>query len=185
MFAIIGILVVFGAVIGGYLLEKGHLAVLMQPAELVIIGGAAIGTVLIGNPPHILKQMLTGLIGAFKGSRFSTALYLDSLKMLYDLFNRARRDGLGAVESDIEEPDKSAIFKNYTKVIADHHVRDFVCDTLRMAAAGAVEPFDLDQMMELDMEVHHHEAALQPRPLSTRWPMRCPGSASWPPCWAS
>ena len=167
MFAIIGILVVFGAVIGGYLMEKGHIAVLLQPAELIIIGGAAIGTVLIGNPPHVLKQLLAGLIGAFKGTRFSTSLYLDSFKMLYDLFNRARREGLGAMESDIEEPDKSAIFKNYPKVLADHNVRDFVCDTLRTAAAGAVEPFDIDQMMELDMDVHHHEATQPVSALNT------------------
>src|SRR5512142_327061 len=104
MFAIIGILIVFGAVIGGYLMEHGRLAVLIQPAELVIIGGAAIGTVLIGNPPHILSKMVKGVAGAFGGSKYKTQMYLESLKMMYDLFNRARRDGLSAIEADIEEP---------------------------------------------------------------------------------
>src|SRR5579872_7074195 len=104
MFAIIGILVVFGAVVGGYLMEKGKLLVLLQPAELVIIGGAAVGTVLIANPPAVLKKILGGFVGAFQASRFTRKFYLDSLKMLFDLFQRARKEGLTAVETDIEEP---------------------------------------------------------------------------------
>src|SRR5579863_9686107 len=104
MFSIIGILVVFGAIVGGYLMEKGNLLVLAQPAELVIIGGAALGTVLIGNPPYILKQLLGGILGAFGGSKFNRKRYLDTLKMLYELFNLARRNGLSAIESDIEDP---------------------------------------------------------------------------------
>jgi chemotaxis protein MotA len=156
MFSVIGILVVFGAIIGGFLMEKGSLLVLVQPAELVIIGGAAVGTVLVGNPPYILKQLLGGVMGAFGGSKFSQRLYLDTLKMLYDLFNLARRSGLAAIEADVEDPSKSKVFTAYPAVIKDHHVRDFICDTLRTASAGTVEPFDIDQMMELDMEVHHH-----------------------------
>src|SRR5215831_5041967 len=167
MFQIIGILVVFGAVVGGYLMEKGNLHVLLQPAELVIIGGAAVGTVLISNPPHILKKILSGLASVFGGSRFSEKKYLDSLKMMYDLFHTARRAGLAAIESDIEEPGKSKIFTAYPSVMADHHVSEFVCDTLRTASAGAVDPFDLDQMMELDMTTHHHEAGLPIAALST------------------
>jgi chemotaxis protein MotA len=156
MFSIIGILVVFGAIVGGYLMEKGNLLVLAQPAELVIIGGAAIGTVLIGNPPYIVKKLVGGVLGSFGGSKFTEKRYLDTLKMLYDLFNLARRGGLSAIESDIEDPSKSKVFTAYPAIIQDHHVRDFICDTLRTASAGTVEPFDIDQMMDLDMEVHHH-----------------------------
>ncbi len=156
MFSIIGIVVVFGAIVGGYLMEKGNLLVLVQPAELVIIAGAAIGTLLIGNPLHILKKVLGGALGVFGGSKFSQKHYLDTLKMMYDLFNLARRGGLSAIETDIEDPSKSKVFTAYPAIIKDHHVRDFICDTLRTAAAGTVEPFDIDQMMELDMEVHHH-----------------------------
>jgi len=156
MFSIIGILVVFGAIIGGFLMEKGSLLVLVQPAELVIIGGAAVGTVLVGNPPYILKKLLGGVLGAFGGSKFNQKQYLDSLRMLYDLFNLARRSGLSAIEADIEDPSKSKVFTAYPAIVKDHHVRDFICDTLRTASAGTVEPFDIDQMMELDMEVHHH-----------------------------
>src|ERR1039458_8137226 len=130
MFSIIGILVVFGAIIGGFLMEKGSLLVLVQPAELVIIGGAAIGTVLVGNPPYILNKLLGGVMGAFSASKFSQKLYLDTLKMLYDLFNLARRSGIAAIETDIEEPSKSKVFTAYPAIVNDHHVRDFICDTL-------------------------------------------------------
>jgi chemotaxis protein MotA len=167
MFSIIGILVVFGAIVGGYLMEKGNLRVLVQPAELLIIAGAAAGTVLIANPPYVLKEILQGFLGVFKGSRFTRQLYLDSLKMLFELFSRSRKEGLTAIEGDIEEPDKSKTFSAYPSVIKDHHVRDFICDTLRTATTGAVEPFDIDQMMELDMEVHHHQAAQLVSALST------------------
>src|ERR1700742_1379147 len=99
MFVIIGILIVFGAVVGGYLMEHGHIKVLLQPAELIIIGGAAIGTVLTANPLHILKQIASGIIATLKGSPFTKKRYLELLKMLYDLFNKARREGLIALES--------------------------------------------------------------------------------------
>jgi chemotaxis protein MotA len=155
MFIIIGLVVVFGSIIGGFLMEHGPLKVLMQPAEFLTIGGAAIGTLLIANPLHVLKKILGGVIGAFKGSHFTKAFYLESLKMCYEILNKARKDGLLAIESDIEEPDKSTVFSKYPKFLKDHHSRDFVCDTLRMAVTGGIDPFDLDQMMDLDMEVSH------------------------------
>ncbi len=166
MFAIIGILVVFGAVAGGYLMEHGNLAVLLQPAELLIIGGAAIGTVLIANPLHILKQIAGGITGVLKGSPFSKERYLASLKMMYDLLNKARREGLMALENDVEDPGKSPVFSKNPEFLKDHHIRDFICDTLRMAVSGS-EAFDLDQLMELDMEVHHHNASQPIASLST------------------
>src|SRR5271165_3261433 len=109
MFAIIGIVVVFGAVVAGYLMEKGNLKVLMQPAELIIIAGAAAGTVLIANPLYILKQIIGGITGVFGGSKFTKQRYMESLKMMYDLLNKARREGLMALESDVEDPSKSAV----------------------------------------------------------------------------
>jgi chemotaxis protein MotA len=161
MFAIIGILVVFGAVIGGFLMEKGHMAVLLQPPELIIIAGAAAGTLLVANPLRILKAIVAGVLGALKGSPFTKARYLSTLKMMYEFLNKVRKEGLLAVEMDVEKPQESAIFKNYPEFLGDHHVLDFVCDTLRTAITGGVEPFDMDQMMELDMEVHH-QGAMQP-----------------------
>src|SRR5690242_8734849 len=167
MFVIIGILVVFGAVVGGYLMEHGNIRVLLQPAELVIIGGAAVGTVLIANPLHILKSIAGGVAGAFGGSKYPKQRYLDTLKMLFELFNRARKEGLMALESDSDAPDKSPVFSKFPAFLKDHHALAFVCDTIRMTASGGVEPFDLDHMMELDMDVHHHAATLPTSALTT------------------
>ena len=161
MFAIIGILLVFAAIIAGFLMEKGQIAVLIQPAELLIIAGAAAGTLLVANPMRILKAIAAGLVASLKGSPFTKERYLSTLKMLYQFLNKVRKEGLLAVEMDVEKPKESAIFKNYPDFLNDHHAREFVCDTLRTAITGGVEPFDMDQMMELDMEVHHN-GAVQP-----------------------
>jgi len=131
--------------------------VLLQPAELLIIGGAAMGTVLIANPLHILKKIAAGIVGVFSVSKFTKQLYIESLKMMYELFNKARKEGLMGLETDVEDPSKSAVFSKHPEFLKNHHVRDFVCDTLRMAVTGA-EPFDLDQLLDLDMEVHHHDS---------------------------
>lgn len=167
MFVIIGILVVFGAVVAGYLMEHGNLRVLLQPAELVIIGGAAVGTVLIANPLHILKAIAGGIAGVFGGSKYGKPKYLETLKMLYELFARARKEGLMALETDSDAPDKSPVFSKHPSFLKDHHALAFVCDTIRMTASGGVEPFDLDQMMERDMEVHHHESTQPTAALTT------------------
>ncbi len=159
MFAIVGIFLVFAAIIGGFLMEKGHMTVLLQPAELLIIAGAAAGTMLVANPMRVLKAIAAGLMATLKGSTYTKERYLSTLKMMYQFLNKVRKEGLLAVEMDVEKPAESAIFKNYPDFLNDHHARDFVCDTLRTAITGGVEPFDMDQMMELDMEVHHFEAA--------------------------
>src|SRR5260370_22116981 len=122
MFAIIGMVVVFGCVVAGYLMEHGNLRVLIQPAELVTIGGAAIGTVLIANPLHILKQIAAGIGGVFGGSKYTKQTYIDSLKMMYDLLNTARKDGLIALENDVEEPAKRPVFAKGTAAFLDHHL---------------------------------------------------------------
>jgi chemotaxis protein MotA len=158
MFAIIGIVVVFGCIAAGYLMEHGNLMVLVQPAELVIIGGAAIGTVLIANPLHILKKIAAGVGGVFGGSKFGKQAYIDALKVMYELMNKARKDGLMALEADVEEPEKSPVLSKNPALINNHHICSFVCDTLRMAVSG-VDAFDLDQMLDLDLEVHHHDAS--------------------------
>lgn len=159
MFSIIGIVVVFGCIVAGYLMEHGNIKVLLQPAELIIIGGAALGTVLISNPVHTLKQMIRGLTGVFGSSKYGTQHYVDCLKMMYELLQKARKEGLVALETDIEEPDKSALFSKYKGFVTDHHAVNFVCDTMRMAVSGGVEVFDLDQMLDADMEVQHREAS--------------------------
>jgi len=167
MFAIIGIIVVFGCVLAGYLMEHGNIKVLMQPAEVIIIVGAAVGTVLIANPIYILMQIVAGVGGAFGSSPFSKQRYLETLKMMYELFGRARRDGMMVLEADSDAPDKSVVFSKYPNFLKDHHALHFVCDSIRMASSGSIEPFDADQMMELDMDVHHHSATQPVAALST------------------
>jgi flagellar motor component MotA len=157
MFAVIGIVVVFGAVVGGYLMEHGNLKVLLRPAELLIIGGAGAGTVLIANPLHILKQIAGGIGAVFKGSKFTKRRYIESLKLAYELLNKARRQGLMSLESDVEAPDQSPIFSKDPEFLKNRHVRYFFCDSMRMAISG-MEAFELDQLMDLDLEVLHHEA---------------------------
>src|SRR6267154_1181091 len=167
MFSIIGIVVVFGCIAAGYLMEKGNIKVLLQPAELIIIGGAALGTLLTANPVHTLKQMISGLIGAFGSSKYGEKRYVDTLKMMYELLQKARKEGLVALETDIEDPDKSPLVAKYKDFAKGHHAMAFVCDTLRMAVSGGVEVFDLDQMLDADVEVHHHEAAQPVAALAT------------------
>jgi chemotaxis protein MotA len=167
MFAIIGIIVVFGAVLAGFLMEKGPLLVLVQPSEFIIIGGAALGTMLAANPLQVLKKIFSSLTAILSGSKYSKARYTATLKMFFQLFNKARKDGMVGIESDVEAPDKSQIFSKYPDFLKNHHVRDFVCDTLRMAITGGATPFDLDQMMELDMDVHHHGATQPVSALTT------------------
>ena len=166
MFAIIGIVIVFGCIVAGYLMEHGNLRVLIQPAELIIIGGAAVGTVLVANPLHIIKKIAAGIGGVFGSSKFGKQAYIDTLKMMYDLLNKARKDGLMALENDVEEPEKSPLFSKNPTFLKNHHVRDFVCDSLRMAITG-VDAFDLDQMLDLDLEVHHQDATQPTTALST------------------
>jgi chemotaxis protein MotA len=167
MFQVGGILVVFGCVVAGYLMEKGQIAVLLQPSELIIIGGAAVGTVLTANPMHILKRIAAGLANVVKGSPFSKQRYLDTLKMMFDLLAKSRKEGAIAIEGDIEEPANSPLFSRYPVFLNDHHARDFVCDTMRMAITGGVSAFDVDQMMELDMDVHHLTSEQPSRALAT------------------
>jgi chemotaxis protein MotA len=167
MFAIIGIVVVFGAVAGGYLMEKGNLAVLMQPAELLIIGGAAAGTLLIANPPHVLGAILKGMLGAFTGSRYNKEWYLDSLKLLYEFFDQARRGGLSSLEAEVEDASNSKTFARHPAILKDHHVCAFICDTFRTTMIGGMEPFDVDQMLETDIEANHHEGTEQVSALTT------------------
>ena len=135
---------------------------LFQPSELVTIGGAAIGTPLVANPIQILKAMMAGVAGAAGSSKFGESRYLDTLKMMFELCNKVRKKGLMGIEDDIEKPAESEIFKKYPAFLKDHFASAFVCDTLRTAITGGVEPFDMDQMMELDMEVAHQRGGLQP-----------------------
>jgi chemotaxis protein MotA len=167
MFSLIGIAVVIGAILAGYLMEKGNLLVLLQPAELVIIGGAAVGTLLIANPIHILKRIIAGLMMILKGSPYTKNAYSEALNMLNELFQLARREGPAKLEEQIEEPEKSPVFEKYPTFLKNRFAVDYVCDTLRMSLAGNVTPFDMDLLMESDADVHHHEESIPVAALTT------------------
>ena len=158
---------VLGCIAGGYLMEHGNLLVLFQPAELLIIFGSAVGTVVIANPLPVLKQIAGGMGGVLKGGAYTKARYLESLKMVYELFNHARKAGTAKLEEDVDNPEKSAIFSKYPGFLKSHHALEFLCDTLRMAVSGGVEAMDIDQMMEADLEVHHRESHLPIAALTT------------------
>src|SRR5580658_5254440 len=143
MLAIIGVVIVLGAVLAGFMMEKGPLLVLMQPSEFVIIAGAALGATLAGNPVRVLKKIASGLVRTLAGSRMSKKIYLDTLKMMFQLFLKARKEGMVGIESDVEEPEKSQLFSKYPSFLKDHHARDFVCDTMRMAITGGASNFDV------------------------------------------
>ncbi|MBI5327218.1 MAG: flagellar motor stator protein MotA [Deltaproteobacteria bacterium] len=161
MFVIIGVIVVFGAIIGGYLMEKGNLHVLFQPAELVIIGGAAFGSMLIMVPQKLLFKIFKSIPSVLGGSKYSKGSYIELLGLLYELFSKIRKEGLLTIEKDIESPKASALFKKYPKILANHHAIDFLCDNMRAFVVG-IKPMELEDMMTLELETHHSEAVAVP-----------------------
>ncbi len=153
MYALIGIAAVFAAVFGGYLLESGSLYVLFQPAELLIVGGAAAGIVMVANPPAVMLRMFRGCVAAFRPPTRTPRVFLRYMRMLYEIFSFIQRAGIMEFEDDVEDPAKSRIFSNHPEFLKDLPTRDFVCDSLRMLVVGLTTPSDLDQLMELDIEV--------------------------------
>jgi chemotaxis protein MotA len=167
MFPLIGIIIVFGSIAAGFLMEKGNLLVLVQPAELIIIGGSAIGTILVANPLGLAIKIFKSVLGILSGNPFTKEFYLETLKMLSDIFIFARKSGMAKLEEEVENPAKSTVFSKYPKVVKNHHVLHFVCDTLRTAVAGVVAPHDLDALLENDIDIHHHEVMAPVRALAT------------------
>jgi chemotaxis protein MotA len=158
LIAFIGIGVVIAAIIGGYLWEGGTMLVLFQPAEFLIIGGAAGGALLIGSGPKILKTMISQLAGLPKSGPTKKD-YLDLLAMLYELLTVARRDGIMALEGHIEHPESSAIISKYPSFANNHHAVSFLSDTMRLIISGSgVQAHDLEALMDGDLETHHEES---------------------------
>lgn len=153
MLALIGMGLVFLAVLGGYLLEDGNPYVLMQPAELLIVGGAAVGIVLVANPPLLIRKMIFGARDAFRQPPHDDKSFLLYLQMLYEVFGFVQRAGIVALEPDVEAPEKSPIFGRYRGFLADAVSRAFVCDSLRMLVIGVTTPTELDRLMDLDIDV--------------------------------
>ena len=153
MLALLGLVLVFGAVLGGFLMEKGNPYVLMQPSELLIVGGAAVGITLMANPPAMIRRMARGAGAALRPSPYTPKCYLRHLRMLYEVFQFGHRAGLALLETDAEYPEKSPIFSRYPEFLKNRIARDFVCDSLRMLVVGITSSHELDVLMDLDIEV--------------------------------
>jgi len=158
MFIIIGALVVFGSVAGGYLMEGGQPLVLNQPAEFLIIGGAALGSLLIGTPPSVIKRLLNQMKMLF-GAGTSKNDYSDLLAMLYQLFKVAQQSGVMALEPHFEVPANSTIVSKYPKFLGRHHAVDFLADSIKVIIIGGIGAHDFEALMDQDLEVRHEEAA--------------------------
>jgi len=158
MFALIGIVVVLGSVFGGFLMEKGNLYVLLQPAELLIIFGAATGGFLISSPPRVVSSVVENISVVLRSSSQSKEMYLDLLSLLYQLFTKIRKEGLISIEANIETPQKSPVFTKYVTVLSNHHAINFICDNLKVIITTNVPPHELDSLMDLEIETDHQEA---------------------------
>jgi len=155
---IIGLIIITSGLIVGYTASGGNLAALWQPFEIVIILGGAMGAFIIGYPTKVIFGTLKGILGLFKGQKYKKESYMELLGLMFKLFSKARKEGLMALEADIDEPHESEIFKEVPKLLANHHLTDFICDYLRLMVGGNMNAFELESLMDLELETHHHEA---------------------------
>jgi chemotaxis protein MotA len=162
VFVIVGFAVVIGSILFGYTMHHGQIAVLLQWSEFIIIGGAGVGAFLMANPMPVVKGSVTQLLGLVKPNPYSEKAYAELLQLLYEVFQKARKDGLVGLESHIEEPEKSDIFKKYPHFNKSHHAVAFLADTLKVLLTGAVEDHHLSEILELDLEKQHEEAMAVP-----------------------
>lgn len=157
MLVVVGYMIVLGSVFGGFALAGGHLGAMYQPVELLIIGGAAFGAFMVGNPPKTVKATFRSLPGLLKGSRYSKAMYMELMGMLYDILNKIRKEGLMAIERDVEKPAASPLFAKYPRLVGDHHLVEFLTDYLRLMVSGNLNPLEIETLMDSEIETHHHE----------------------------
>ncbi|MBU1706465.1 flagellar motor stator protein MotA [bacterium] len=166
MLTIIGFAVVIICVIGGFIMAGGSIGVLMQPAEFIVIGGAALGSVLVSTPIKIAKQIVTGIMGTLKGSKLNRDTYMGLLRLLNDLFQIARKDGIIALEPHVNDPDNSPVFQKFPFILSNHTAISFLCDTIKLFLAGSVSPMDIESLMDAEIDTHHDEQAAPPAILS-------------------
>jgi len=159
MKAIVGTLVVIGTLLGGYL-PHGSFGILIQPLEVVIICGGAIGAYVIANPGWVVKAGFSHSLGLAKPDPVTQEMHMELLGLMFRLFNKARREGLMSIEADVEDPHSSELFNSAPLVAADHHAVDFICDYLRLMISGASNPYQLEDLMILEVDLHHHEALM-------------------------
>ncbi len=167
MFTIIGIVIVIAATLIGYIMHHGNIAVLIQINEFVILGGCGLGSFIAANGMTSMSGTIKAITGLLKPDPYTKSAYMDLLKMMYNLFNVARKEGLLGLEKHIEDPSQSDIMKTYTAFLNNHHACPFFCDTLKVILTGSVGPHDLAEMMELDLEIAHKELELPAEAVQT------------------
>ncbi|MGK5058732.1 flagellar motor stator protein MotA [Janthinobacterium lividum] len=160
MLVIIGYIIVCASVFGGFALAGGHLAALFQPLELLMIGGAALGAFLVGNNNKAIKATIAALPSLFKGSRYTKELYMELMSLLFEVLSKVRKEGLMSIEGDIDKPEESPLFSKYPAVLADHHIIEFMTDYLRLMVSGNMDAFQIENLMDNEIETHHHEGAV-------------------------
>jgi len=149
-----------GSVFGGFVLSGGHLAALLQPLELLMIGGAAVGAFLVGNNAKAIRATLKALPTVLKGSTYTKALYMELMALLFEILTKSRKEGLMSIEGDIEEPESSPIFSKYPGVLANHHLIEFMTDYLRLMVSGNMDAFQIENLMDNEIETHHLEGEI-------------------------
>jgi chemotaxis protein MotA len=160
MLVIIGYVIVLAAVFGGFALAGGHLAALFQPVELLMIGGSAIGAFLVGNSGKAIKATMKDLPNVFKGSKYDKALYMQLMGLLFEILAKVRKEGLMAIENDVEDPEQSPIFSKYPAILAEHHAIEFITDYLRLMVGGNLDAMEIENLMDCEMDTHHQEGGI-------------------------
>lgn len=160
MLILIGMVVVLGAVISGYLMEHGNLSVLVQPAELVIIGGASIGAFLVASPKKVASAVVRQVGSVFRSSNHGKAHFLELLSMLFQIFSKIRKEGLISIEGDIETPKTSPLFQRYPRIVKDQRVMNFICDNMKVIITTSIPPHELDSLLDIEIETGQHESMI-------------------------
>jgi chemotaxis protein MotA len=169
MFVIIGYIAVLVTVFGGYMFAGGYIGIIARaaPIEMFIIMGAAIGAFIVANQSKALKATIAALPKLLQGSKYSKARYLALMALLYDILSKVRKEGMMAIEADVEDPHKSALFQKHPTISKDHHLIEFICDYLRMMVSGNMNPLEIENLMDQEIETHHHEAMVPAHAIQT------------------
>ena len=160
MLVIVGYVVVTASIFGGFALAGGHLGALFQPVELLMIGGGAGGAFFVGNNMKSIKATLKDLPKVLKGSKYNKESYMELMALLYEFLGKVRKEGLMSIEADVERPEESPIFAKYPRILADHHVVEFMTDYLRIMVSGNLNAMEIENLMDVEIETHHHEAMI-------------------------
>jgi chemotaxis protein MotA len=158
MLAVLGSVIVFASVLGGFLMAGGNVMLLWHPSEVVVIVGAALGAFITSNTVKVVKASFSGAIGLIKPQRYNRENYVELLKLVFDLLVKSRKEGLLAIENDIADPAKSKIFTKYPTILDDHHMIEFIVDCIRLMVGGNLDPNELEALLDYELETHHKEA---------------------------